>query len=433
MLVQEERLTRHIAYKNTENVLELIEDIDSIKLPESQLEIFYRVRDIFNYLKHTLDIADPWLISDNTLNNLGNNTSTCLSEINHFKGNRNQQHLNNIKNSMEVILQLISQLVVTRTPDEIEGVRNSVIRFRQSAAQHLSNLEKEVTESKSTFIKNKKLLIELSESINSQKQRIDTIISDFQDKFLNGQSERNEKTEQLIKNTKEELNNSFHDFEEKLANQILVQKELFEDQLQNQKSVFEDAVAKLNKKMQDEYNSINEMNKEAEKILGLMSMKGLAHGYQKIANTEARKAFTWNLFSIATLVFLLSFGVKFIINSASELNWTVLVSRFIITGIGLTLFTYCAKQAGNHRNEERKNRKIELELASLDPYLKDLDTEKQKDVKESLVNKYFGVGVSLTNVDEQSQNQKKVIEDLISNPELIKSLADQINKLRTEK
>jgi len=46
--------------------------------------------------------------------------------------------------------------------------------------------------------------------------------------------------------------------------------------------------------------------------------------------------------------------------------WTTLISRIVLTVIGLTLFIFCAKQATNHRDEVRHNRKIELELASLE-------------------------------------------------------------------
>jgi hypothetical protein len=89
------------------------------------------------------------------------------------------------------------------------------------------------------------------------------------------------------------------------------------------------------------------MNKEAEKILGIMSMKGLAQGYKKIANNEGWKALTWNVVSLLSMVGILWFGYEFIIKNGGNMSWTALVSRIILTGVGLTLFTYCAKQSTN--------------------------------------------------------------------------------------
>ncbi|GAE93133.1 hypothetical protein JCM21714_2176 [Gracilibacillus boraciitolerans JCM 21714] len=157
---------------------------------------------------------------------------------------------------------------------------------------------------------------------------------------------------------------------------------MFKTQVEQQKTDFNNLTDDLQTKAQEELDQIIGMNQKAEKILGIMSMKGLAHGYQNIANNEGRKAFFWNILSIGSLIGLLWFGYEFIIKHDGTMSWTSLISRFILTGVGLTLFTYGAKQATNHRQEERRNRKIELELASLDPYLKDLEEEKRKEVKK---------------------------------------------------
>ena len=169
------------------------------------------------------------------------------------------------------------------------------------------------------------------------------------------------------------------------------------------------------------------MNKEAEKIIGLISMKGLAQGYQKIANDEGKEALFWNIGSIASMIAVITLGIIFLLMHEGVFDWTTLISRMILTGIGLTLFTYCAKQATNHRDEERRNRKIELELASLDPYLKDFDSAKQKQVKETLVNKYFGVELTNTS-DKQGQtySQQEAFDAISNNPQIMNLLVEKI-------
>lgn len=202
-----------------------------------------------------------------------------------------------------------------------------------------------------------------------------------------------------------------------------------ETQQNNLESLKEDSKAKFNEEME----KIREMNEEAEKILGIMSMKGLAQGYQKIANREGWQSFGWNIASVASLIVVLILGYTFFINHEGIIAWSTLISRIVITAVGLTLFTYCAKQATNHRAEEQHNRKMELELASLDPYLKDLEPENQKDIKQKLVDKYFGIEQLKTSKQKDNANHEEYLQKIMDNPQFITHLADKISKTLSEK
>ncbi|MBT2736204.1 hypothetical protein [Bacillus sp. ISL-7] len=415
----EERITAHASYINMENVIRILNEIDSSNNSNTStkdLQMLGRINDTFSFLKDTLDKADPWLISTNTLDNINSPISNVLSEISNYKSDRNQVHLNNIFSYLENLLVNLSQLVITKTPEEIEGVRSSIIRFKQSVGQHLSHLEKDAKEASSALTRNTEKLNELTSSIESQKTRIDSIVNEFQSQFLQGQTQRNELFNDFLKGSESEFNDTLESRDNSLKQQLNEQSDTFESLIDNFKS-----------KMQTELDQIHAMNKEAEKIVGIISMKGLAHGYQKIANDEGQKAFWWNIGSLISMVAVIVFGVVFLLMHKGAFDWTALVSRIVLTGVGITLFTYCAKQATNHRNEERRNRKIELELASLDPYLKDLEPEKQKEVKQTLVNKYFGVEFSTPNTP-QSQ-QQNITDSITNNPQIIQVIVDKVSQL----
>lgn len=51
---------------------------------------------------------------------------------------------------------------------------------------------------------------------------------------------------------------------------------------------------------------------------------------------------------------------------------------------------YAGVESSKHREQATANRKIELQLASLDTYLVSLDEEKQEDVKMRLADRFFG-------------------------------------------
>lgn len=414
----EERINTHTSYINTEKTIQLLDEIYLSNLTTKQIERLGRIQKTFYFLKESLDKVDPWLISINTLANLNAPISNILGELTNFKNDKNDQRLNNIFSHLEQLIQYFPQILVTKTPEEIEGVRNSVIKFRQSVGQHLSHLEKSITETSTALIKNTEKLNELTSATNDQKTRVDSIVNEFQKQFLDAQTQRGQEFSNFINKGESDLKGTLESIEDSL-----------EQQTTTQQNSFGSLIEELKSKVQTELDQIQEMNKEAEKILGLISMKGLAHGYQKIANNEGRKAFIWNILSVLSIIGILLFGYKFIILHQGTMSWTTLVSRIVLTGVGLTLFTYCSKQATIHRSEERRNRKIELELASLDPYLKDLEPSHQKEVKENLVNKYFGVELPNTNGKQPLVQQQNITEAITNNPQFIQNVVEKVSQL----
>lgn len=428
-LLIEERITNHDTYTKIEKVIQLLETVIASEIPSEQVSMLERLSEIFTILKEALDRVDPWLLSQNTLQNMNGHITSILRELTNYNNNKNVQHLNNSNNHLNNIIPFFSQVMVTRTPEDIEGVRKSVISFRMSIGQHLGNVEKQANGTSEALVTNKEKLNDLTDSIENQKGRVDSVITGFQDQFLKGQTERNEKNEMLIEQTKSEVNKFISISGTKLDEQMNRQQEEHNSQINKNEIEFDEQMAHQEKGFIEEFDKIKEMNKEAEKIVGIISMKGLASGYQKIANDEGRKAFWWNMGSIASILSVIVFGVFFILLHEGTMEWTTLISRIVLSGFGLTLFTYCAKQASNYRNEERRNRKIELELASLDPYLKDLEENQQKDVKQSLVNKYFGVELSKSSGQQRTQQlqQQNVVDSLVNNPQLVQLLTDKIS------
>lgn len=420
----EESITNHDTYIKLEKAIQLIDTIISSEVITAEnIQRIERFSEILNILKEALDRVDPLLLRPTTLQSINGDILNILNQLKNYNNNNNIQFVNTAENHLDKVISIFPQVMITRTPEDIEGVRKSVVSFRMSVGQHLSNVERESIETATALTVNQDKLSELSNSIESQKTRLDTIISDFQEKFLNGQTERNEKADQIIKQTQRQFYEVLSEKEDSFDEQIEEQQKEHRAQINNNETEYEEQMGQQEEFFTEEYEKLKEMNKEAEKILGLMSMKGMAQGYQKIANDEGKKAFWWSMGSVTSLLAVIGLAIAFILRHEGTMEWTDLVSRVVLTGIGITLFTYCAKQSTYHRIEERRNRKNELELASLDPYLKDMEEPDQKKVKESLVNKYFGA--ELPNQTGQEQN---AVDIIANNPQLIKLLTEKVSQ-----
>lgn len=397
MIKELDRITSHASYNDINKILSTLENIDTSKYSIVHVDVIRKLNETIVFFKYALDSVEPWHVSLTTLSNIHSHTSQILSNLTAFINNNHESYINAINSSIDGLLIYLSQLLIVKTPEDIEGVKESVISLRRSISQHLSNIDKESSTTSNMLIKNQEKINDLSSAIDNQKTRIDSIINDFQNQFLQTQDNRSSEFNEFLKSHKDQ--------HEKL---MAEHKETFNDicsDFQNQSDIIKSEIDTLINEFRNNFNNelsmINEMNKEAEKTLGAMSMKSLASGYQRISRNEWVQSIIWNIFSVASIIAVLWFSYKFIILYDGELSWITLISRGMLTGIGVTLFAYCAKQASNHRIEERRNRKIQLELASLNPYIKDLDDKDQKEIKQALIAKYF---VGDSTINEASNN-----------------------------
>ena len=118
---------------------------------------------------------------------------------------------------------------------------------------------------------------------------------------------------------------------------------------------------------------------------------GMVGGYQHVANSERKSAVIWKCVTVVSMIGLVVFGVlAFVGTEAADFSWSKLGGRvFAAATIGI-LAAFAARQSAWHDDRERYNRRMELELASIDPYLANLPKDIQDKVKEVLAERFFG-------------------------------------------
>ena len=109
------------------------------------------------------------------------------------------------------------------------------------------------------------------------------------------------------------------------------------------------------------------------------------------------------------LFFLLAaVAVCWVVFSAGgkSFDWRVALFR---TGVGAALAIpawYCAKESHSHRRSQRRNKRIQLELEAIEPYLERLDDELlRKEILKEKVNDYFGSKMAAEIALEEKQSK----------------------------
>ena len=73
-----------------------------------------------------------------------------------------------------------------------------------------------------------------------------------------------------------------------------------------------------------------------------------------------------------------------------DMNWLVFLFRLGTAIVILIPAVYLAQESAKHRERERQNRRIQIELATIDSYLVALPESKRNELKEKLTEKFFG-------------------------------------------
>ena len=125
-------------------------------------------------------------------------------------------------------------------------------------------------------------------------------------------------------------------------------------------------------------------------------MTGMAGGYQRVANKARNRAYLWQGITTVAMVGLVGVAVFVLLETlGDEFKWVTLGGRaFILVAFGI-LAAWAAKQVEKYDEAEARNRRLEMELASLDPYLFGLPDATQHKVKEQLASRLFGQPGSL--------------------------------------
>jgi hypothetical protein len=162
---------------------------------------------------------------------------------------------------------------------------------------------------------------------------------------------------------------------------------------------------------------------DASKVFGVVVNTLQAGAYSSYANEEKKTA-NWLrrfafLFMIAGVVILLAPEVARMFKEFSDytFDWKNIVGRSFFSLILFIPGFYLAKESTRHRNNEVQNRRRELILSTIDPYLALLEKSKAEQIKTELAKNIFSEGNAA--LEDNSQDASNLFAQLSNLVKLI--------------
>ena len=357
---------------------------------------FDRFVRVISFLDARLKAADSALVPWGVLQPLPNHLKVMLSAFNAFLQNAAQwQQLNT---QIDQLLSFLAQFPVAAADStasqynaalaDFMKLRDQAIKQAEDRAAKMEDRVKALDSAVAAVDARGK---EIQGQVNQEKSRLDQLIIALQVQITklvqDEQSRFGDSEKQRTKITTE--SEAKRDLEHKAKLTELSTK--FEQIIAlDQKSISElievsrrDTVANM--------DDLSTQLKAAKKIVGLIANTGMAGHYQKEANVD-----WWSMWILRAMAGGFFGGAIYAINSlikavhTPQIDWEMVVFRFALVAVVLVPAFYFARESALHMRREARNRRIELELSALKPFIEGLPEKEAQEIIKKKADQYFG-------------------------------------------
>ena len=369
-------------------------------MSQQDLSEYARLLKVLKVLTARFSKLDPELFSQNTWANFTNWLSNAQGNINNFVQNRNIGHLQNANNAIDNILNVIRPIDTGATVEEFKSIADANATFQQKIVEELERVRARGNEVKdqlntlaNAITHAKTRLDQNDQVIQQQKARLDQSIADYQKQFSDAQEKRTKEFADAVKKNLDEFSKQGKVFETQFTETATRRKDEYEKFLEDARKQ-NNAHLDFLQKRQDEVN----------KIFGAIGTTAFAGNFKTTADNEASAANLWRWIAFGLMAAMIVVGgYAFYYSIGHETDWRVFAFRLGTVIVLAIPAVYAANESSKHREREKLNRKVHLELASIDAYLVLLPETDRNKIKGNLAEKFFGVPLLKEKADEVTQ------------------------------
>ncbi len=357
---------------------------------------------------------DPDLLTTDMINGISPQLAAVYGNVQNYAQNKNFGHIDNANNHADQILAVSRAITATPLPEDVHAIIGAAATFYDRSTEYLlqaknsvDELQKQIAAQQAPVEAGRVKLEENNKVIEQQKGRLDLAISAIQQQAAQAEAQRGTDFAATIAKINEQGAAREKDWELKFTNEK-------DERLKR----FESEIAALKKRDEEHSTFLNQRQAEVNKIFGAIGSASLSGHFAKTADADATAANWLRGLALLLMGAMIAVGGYTYYYSLIHENfdWKIFGFRLATTIIVAIPAVYAAQESSKHRERERRNRTLQLELASIDAYLSLLPITKQHELKEKLTEHFFG----RTDIPEKSDDVTKhalfeIIKTTVSN------------------
>lgn len=410
-----DRVQNHAVHQTLRGLEGALEGADP-KLTQAEPTVFEydRLRQVAAFARRALDGVDPNLCPAGLLDALNSGLSQMQSSFATFVANPAQpSYLQQASSYADSVVQQALALPFVRDEGDVGAIRDAVTRLRQSLSQYVRTVGEDVAGLRGLTTEGTSKAEALRAEIERQTGRLDTALSTFQQQFSSAQDGRSteftaaekaraaegaEAERRRAAEHAEAMKERATAADELIATAhaatqaaLAVDRQAFQGALADAQAARERAEGALAERSREHLETLAEHRRRAEELVGVIGQTGMVSGFQRVANEERATARVWLGLATVALVGLVACAVWIVLlpSLPGGFRWEAAASRVFLSLAFGALAGFAARQAGQHQEVERRNRRMELELASVGPFLQQLPEETRHEMIRQLADRMF--------------------------------------------
>jgi hypothetical protein len=260
---------------------------------------------------HRYEATDRFFIPHQTATHLAKQFTQLKSHLEQYEADKEESLLQKSNGNADNILIYLSRIPYVGSEGDADALQESISSLRRSTSQHIRYAQDEVQGFKKSAGELSKNLEGLKSEISTQKQRLDTAISNFQSQFSESQEKRlkqfensqnkhdedvknliakvGEKSDAIAKANEEALS-EFQENTAKTLDEAQTQLTEFgekadaklEELLTKAKSDLEEVIQAAEGQANEALQELESQKVKAKELVGLIANTGMSGGYQKV-------------------------------------------------------------------------------------------------------------------------------------------------------
>lgn len=352
-----------------------------------------RIAQVIAEVTSRLAAIDTNLVPLQALNNLTQPVQRINDSLASYQASSDSSHVATAHNQVENVLVHLNAIPVPCSATDIDGIREATTGLRRSVGQNIRYLDAQTASAREVLERLEQQLVAVEAKLAESQERLDARVEETDRRLIAAEAQRSS-TFETAQAERERRAQELHDLTSTEWTSLLEkQSSEFAALLDQGRAEMEQAKADAQVAGQQVLETMEELKAEAQNLVGIITDTGMIGGYQKEANTAQRAGTIWRVIAALSLAGLVVFAVYVFathVDRASQTSWADVGWRvFVASAVGL-FAAYAARQADKHDRTRRRSRRMELELASISPYLYALPEEQQIEMKMDLARRLFG-------------------------------------------
>jgi hypothetical protein len=385
-----------------------------------------RLRAVLAYCGKRLAAAEPLVTVPAPLEDIANGLAVSRDALIAFTSDKDAGHIASANAAADRALLAINQVPGAYSPEELGALVSVATEYRNVVEMSLSTTQKSLAEATDNFQSLQARLAELATNIQTEQQKLTQIATDQQGQFSIAQETRGKEFTDTLRLVQQDLTKLVTDYQGQFSSGQDTRSKEFALALSGQQTGYNAVISDYAKKLADqdaeftkqriefvglskenlakltsEYedkakeilDKVQERQQHVEKLVGVIGNLGVTSGYLRTANQSKYGMWFWQGLTVVAMITLSGLAYKtlgLLEDSNGHFNWGGFDGRVLLLASLGIIAAYSGSQADKLFVDEKRNRKLALELEAIGPYLAPLPIEEQNKFRIQIGDRSFG-------------------------------------------